>query len=252
MNINLKGKKILLTGSSRGLGKAMAKTLISAGACVTVHYFRNQQKAEQLAEELGENALVIQADLTKPDDCICLFDQAVEKFGHLDVLVNNAGIAIKSLSTSTDEQFLLDWQTTLAVNITAVALLCRKAIAHFKQRGGGHIINIASRSSFRGDEPEYLAYAASKGAVVPLTRTIARHYGKENIKAFIIAPGFVRTDMAQQSIDEHGEDFVLNDIALPRLTEPEDVAPLIAFLASGMADHLTGTTIDINAASYVH
>lgn len=252
MNINLKGKHILLTGASRGLGKAMATELIEDGARVTIHYHKNRQQAEALQQQLGDNAVMIQADLANPEDCNRLFDEAVEKLGHIDVLVNNAGIAIKSSVEDSDEQFLADWQATLAVNSTAVALLCRKAITHFRQRSGGRIINIASRAAFRGDTADYMAYAASKGAVVPFTRSIARAFGKDNIQAFIIAPGFVRTDMAQDSIDEYGESFVMNDIALPRLTEPEDVAPLIAFLASGLADHATGTTIDVNAGSYVH
>jgi NAD(P)-dependent dehydrogenase (short-subunit alcohol dehydrogenase family) len=138
------------------------------------------------------------------------------------------------------------------VNLRAVGLLCRAAIRHFGERGGGRIVTIASRAAFRGDTLEYLAYAASKGGLVALHRTIARGCGKQNIASFLIAPGFVRTDMAQDSIDRYGEDFVVKDLALPRLTEPEDLAPLVVLLASGLADHATGSTIDVNAGSYVH
>ena len=130
--------------------------------------------------------------------------------------------------------------------------MCKKAIEHFLENGGGRIINISSRAAFRGDTSDYLAYAASKGGVVALTRSIARAYGKNEIKAFTIAPGFVRTDMAQDFMDQYGEGFALNDIALNELTEPKDLAPLVTLMASGLMDHATGCTIDVNAASYVH
>jgi 3-oxoacyl-[acyl-carrier protein] reductase len=131
------------------------------------------------------------------------------------------------------------------------ALLCRAAIAHFETNRGGRIVNIASSAAFRGDQPDYLAYAASKAGMVALSRSIARGFGKAGIKAFTLAPGFTRTDMAQGFIDRYDEDYAASDIALDRLTEPNDIAPTVAFLLSGLADHATGTTIDLNAGSYV-
>lgn len=113
-------------------------------------------------------------------------------------------------------------------------------------------MNVASRAAFRGDTPEYLAYAASKAGMVALVRSIARGCGKDGIVAFTVAPGFTRTEMAQDFIDAYGEDYASRDMALQRMTEPEDIAPTIAFLLSGMADHATGATIDLNAGSYVH
>jgi 3-oxoacyl-[acyl-carrier protein] reductase len=121
-----------------------------------------------------------------------------------------------------------------------------------KRQSTGRIINISSRAAFRGDTAEYMAYAASKAGVSALTKSIARAYGKDGIKAFNIAPGFVRTEMAKDFIEQYGEEFATSDIALERLTEPKDIAPMVTFLASGLADHATGCTIDINAASYVH
>jgi NAD(P)-dependent dehydrogenase (short-subunit alcohol dehydrogenase family) len=126
------------------------------------------------------------------------------------------------------------------------------AILHFQKKGGGRIINISSRAAFRGDNPENLAYAASKAGMVALTKSIARGFGKENITSFLIAPGWVKTDMNKETIELLGEDAITNDLALNKLTEPEDLAPMIVLLASGLADHATGTTIDINAGSYVH
>jgi len=139
----------------------------------------------------------------------------------------------------------------LQVNLTAAAILCRAAIRHFLNQGGGRIINIASRAAFRGDTPDHLAYAASKGGLISLTRSIARGFGRKGIKAFAVAPGFVRTEMAQEYFDQHGEEGVLAELSLPILTEVSDVAPFVVLLASGLADHATGSTIDINAGSYI-
>jgi NAD(P)-dependent dehydrogenase (short-subunit alcohol dehydrogenase family) len=138
------------------------------------------------------------------------------------------------------------------VNTNALAIICKEYIEHARMNKNGRIVNISSRAAFRGDTTDYLAYAASKAAIVSLTRSIARYYGKEGIKAFIIAPGFTRTDMAQDFMDQYGEEYALNDIALNQLTEPKDIAPMVTLLCSGLADHATGCTIDINAGSYVH
>lgn len=113
------------------------------------------------------------------------------------------------------------------------------------------MIHISSRAGFRGDTAEYMAYAASKGGMLALSKSIARAYGKQHIYSFAIAPGFTLTDMAQQFVDKYGKDYILNDIALPEITLPKDIAPTVLFLASGHMDHATGTTIDINAGSYV-
>lgn len=252
MNISLEKQQILVTGASRGIGKAIATHLSKAGARVAIHFHQQKEAADELAKSLGRGAEAFKADLSKGSECIRLFEEVVRKFGHLDGLVNNAGIALQSPINGENEKWLLDWENTMAVNLRASGVLSRSAIQHFLPRGNGRIVHIASRASFRGDTPEYLAYAASKGGIVSLSRSIARAYGKQGIKSFIIAPGFVRTDMAQDFMDEYGEDFAVKDIALERLTEPDDVAPFVTFLCSGLADHATGGTFDINAGSYVH
>ena len=252
MEISLSGKVILVTGASRGIGAAIARACSDSGAKVALHYNSNQSQAEAVLKTLTEGSKAFQADLGNTDSLINLFEQVVDSFGRVDVLVNNAGIAISSDMEGAHDAWIKDWDTTFAVNTRAQGLLCKLAIDHFAKRGGGRIINISSRAAFRGDTGDYLAYGASKGAIVALTRSIARYYGKQNITAFNIAPGFVRTDMAQDFMDLYGEDYALNDIALNKLTEPQDLAPMIVLLASGLADHATGCTIDINAASYVH
>ncbi|MGB7378819.1 MAG: SDR family oxidoreductase, partial [Rivularia sp. (in: cyanobacteria)] len=180
-----------------------------------------------------------------------LWEEALSFTGHIDVLINNAGVMPSARIEDKFDIWNTAWKNTLQVNLIAVADLCREAIPHFKTRNGGIIINIASRAAFRGDTPEYMHYAASKGGVVALTRSIARGFGNDGVLAYAVAPGFVRTEMAEKFIQDYGEDFVTRDIPLGKIAPPEDVANVIAFLASGLAPHATGTTIDINGASYV-
>ena len=252
MHIDLSGKVVLVTGASRGIGRALSEGLARAGAAVAVHYNRGQAAAWALAAALGQSAHAFAADLVAPAACEQLMAEVIHHYGRLDVLVSNAGLSrLVPLEAPTDT-WLEAWEQTMGVNLRATELLNRLAVRHFRDRGGGRIINVASRAAFRGDTPEYITYAASKGGVVALTRSIARAYGKDGICAFILAPGFVRTDMAQKSIDKYGEPHVLGDLALNMLTEPSDLAPLVVLLASGLADHATGATIDINAGSYVH
>ena len=252
MNIDLNGLNILVTGSSRGIGRAIAGQLGKAGAILALHYNKNRQSARELADKIGPSADIFQADLSEKQGCIDLFEKVEKKFRRIDVLINNAGVALKSPVDMESDQWIREWEDTMKVNLTATALLSKLAVNHFMVHGGGRIINIASRAAFRGDTVDYLAYAASKGGIVSLTRSIARGFGKQNIKAFLIAPGFVRTEMAQEFIDFYGEEKTISDLALNTLTEPEDVAPMVVFLASGLADHATGGTFDINAGSYVH
>ncbi len=252
MQIDLSNTSVLVTGASRGIGAAVARAMGNAGARVAIHYRDRREQASALAAQIGASAEVFQADLSRAEECTALWQAVVARFGRVSTLVNNAGVALSSALESATEDWLEGWDTTLAVNLRAPAILCRLAIGHFQTQGGGRIINISSRAAFRGDQPPYLAYAASKGGLVALTRSIARGFGKAGILAFNVAPGFTRTDMAQEFLDQYGEDYVAGDIALRRLTEPEDIAPFVVFLASGLGDHSTGCTIDVNAGSYVH
>ena len=250
--IDLSGKVILITGGSSGIGAVTVQTLAASGAEVILHYAHNLEKARAVAESIGNNQIhLLQADLSVENASVKLWQDALSFSGHIDALINNAGIMPSAGIESEFDIWNTAWKNTLQVNLIAVADLCREAIQHFKSRNGGIIINIASRAAFRGDTPEYMHYAASKGGVVALTRSIARGFGKDGILAYAVAPGFVRTEMAEKFIQDYGEDFVTRDIPLGKIAPPEDVANVIAFLASGLAPHATGTTIDINGASYV-
>ena len=250
--LDLTGLNIMVTGASRGIGRAIAKELVDCGAMVGAHYHSGQQEAEKLRSYNSDQIKIFKADLASANETEDLFNQVIKELGSLTVVVNNAGVAFKSDLDKTTDSWLEDWHKTMAINLQAVGILSRQAVNYFKDNGGGRLINVASRAAFRGDTQDYLAYAASKGGVVALTRSIARAFGKQNIKAFTIAPGFVQTDMANDFIEQYGASFVYDDIALDKLTQPEDVAHMVAFLSSGLGDHSTGGTFDINAGSYVH
>ncbi|MEX0822506.1 MAG: SDR family oxidoreductase [Rhodothermales bacterium] len=271
MHVDLSDTTVLVTGASRGIGRAIARECAASGARVAAHYVRSSTEAASLQAEAPDRIHLFQADLTDLDACGELFHAVVDRLGGLDVLVNNAGVALPLPLDADADTWRAGWEETMHVNVRAAEYLCRLAIGHFTEhrterrtehpterrterltdRRGGRIINIASRAAFRGDVPAYMTYAASKGALVALTRSIASGCGEAGVRAFVVAPGFVRTDMARDFIDAYGEDHVLEGIATDRLTEPEDVAPIVVFLASGRADHATGSTIDVNAASYI-
>ncbi|TDI75771.1 MAG: SDR family oxidoreductase [Bacteroidetes bacterium] len=253
MRIDLSGKRVLVTGGSRGIGSALCRAFSEAGARVAVHYGRSREAAENLASDIGGGAMTFGAPLDEIAATEKLFDDVLEAFGGLDVLVNNAGVAVESPISKDVLAYAADWDYTMAVNLRASGLLSRRAIQAFRQNDptGGRMIHIASRAAFRGDTEDLVAYAASKGGIVSMSRTIARAYGREKIVSFVIAPGWVRTDMAEEGIELYGEEFLTKDNALEGMALPEDVAPMVLLLASGLADHATGTSIDINSGSYV-
>ncbi|WPR74897.1 SDR family oxidoreductase [Algoriphagus sp. NG3] len=252
MNINLKNQRILVTGASRGIGRAIASQLSESGAEVIIHCNTNFGAAEKLQEELSNPTFIEACNLSDLNQVMGFIPKLAEKYGPISALINNAGVALSAPDDLPTESWVKIWNETFQVNTSAVGIMCKEFVEHARKYKNGRIINISSRAAFRGDTTDYLAYAASKGALVSLTRSIARHYGKQGIKAFLIAPGFTQTDMANEILSQYGDDFALKDIALSELTKPEDIAPLITLLCSGLADHATGTTIDINAGSYVH
>lgn len=254
MKIDLSEQTILVTGASRGIGRASAEALAEAGATVAVHYGQSEDAADEVVQTCGRGARAFQADLSALEPTDELVGRVIDAYGSLDAVVLNAGVALKAPLDADTASWNEAWTETMNVNVRAPELLCRHALRHFRTRTpqGGRIISIASRAAFRGDTPDYMSYAASKAALVAFTRSVARGFGNDGVKAFTVAPGFTRTDMAQDFIEAYGEEYARDGIALDRLTEPADVASFVTFLAGGRADHATGTTIDVNAGSYVH
>lgn len=251
--IDLTGKVVLVTGASRGIGAVTAKTLHQAGAAVILHYSQGQAEAEALAAELGHiRTALLQADLSIPGMAGELWQRAIALHPRIDILINNAATMPAAPVEADWETWSTAWQSTLQVNLLSVADLCREAIRHYQSQSGGILINLASRAAFRGDGPEFSPYAASKGGIISLTRTLARGFAKDGVLAYAIAPGFVRTDRIEELMQERGAEYVTRDIPMGAPAEPQDIANLIAFLAAGLAPHATGATFDVNGASYFH
>jgi NAD(P)-dependent dehydrogenase (short-subunit alcohol dehydrogenase family) len=245
-------QRILITGASKGIGFAIAKSMLAEGARLVLHYRHTQKSVESLQTEFGKDRIaLIRADLEVPEQAVELFLKASECFGGLDSVVINAGIFEPSDIKSAWEDWYASWKRTISVNLDAAGILTKLSVELFMKQNQGRLIYIGSRAAFRGETEEYLAYAASKGGLTSLAKSVARSFGNYNIKSFVVAPGFTRTEMALEAISKIGEKKVLENLSLNELTSPEDIAPLIAFLASGQMDHATGTTIDINAGSHI-
>ncbi|SOE20387.1 NAD(P)-dependent dehydrogenase, short-chain alcohol dehydrogenase family [Spirosomataceae bacterium TFI 002] len=246
MNIDLQFEKVLLTGASRGIGKAIFTQLVDSKATVISH------SISPLQENVKQNYKShLYADLSSEAETIRLFEEAVKIQPELNNVILNAGIFEPHSLEANFHDWLRTWNKTIQINLNAAGILTRLALEHFKKIGGGRLIFISSRAANRGETEEYLAYAASKGGLTSLAKSVARSFGEYNIKSFVVAPGFVKTAMADQFINEYGEQRVLDELSLKELTKPEDLAPLIALMVSGMMDHATGTTIDVNAGSYI-
>ncbi len=252
IDIDLKEKTILVTGASNGIGKEGAEFLMKMGARVAVHFNTNKKAAETLVSLYPHTgSKTFGADISIEEDIYKLFDDVCHEFGKIDVIILNAAVFLPHSIQKNAKDWFSVWKKTMDVNLNSVGLLTKLGIDHFIKNGEGRFIYIASRAVFRGETEEYLAYAASKGGMVSLARSIARSFGKQNIKSFIIAPGFTRTQMAENFIANHGEQKVLNEIALNELTKPKDLTPLIGLMCSGLMDHATGATIDMNAGSHI-
>ena len=246
--------KILLTGSSKGIGFNIANTLINEGHDIALHYNKNKSSLNNLIKDSKTNSFTIQSDLSSTNQIKDLVTNTIDKLSFPDCIINNAGIA-ESADISIDfEKWNELFDRTIDVNLKAPSLIFKELIKYKranKIKSRLRFINIASRAAFRGEQEDYIPYACSKGGMISLTKTMSRSFGEtDNIVAISIAPGFVRTEMAQSFIDKHGEGVVKKGITLDRLTEPKDISPIVSLIVSGKMDHSTGSTIDVNGGSY--
>jgi NAD(P)-dependent dehydrogenase (short-subunit alcohol dehydrogenase family) len=196
-HIDLSDKNILLTGASDGIGKGVANYLMRMGARVAVHYNTNKGAAESLVYNYkNTNSNSFKADLSNEDEVYTLFRDVNKEFEKIDIIILNAGVFLPHSTKETTKDWLSVWKKTMDINLNSVGLLTKLGLDHFKENNMGTFIYIGSRAVFRGETEEYLAYAASKGGLVSLARSVARSFGKFNIKSFILSPGFTRTQMA--------------------------------------------------------
>lgn len=241
-------KIALVTGSSRGIGKSITKKLLHQGAVVIGTARRTEFPSEFTNHDRFEG---IYADLADFSQLKEILEPIFQRNNAPNVLINNAGIFQESGFDSNEQEWLETWDQTMTVNLRAPALLSKWALKSWSDSGGGVLINVSSRAAYRGDTQEYAAYAASKGGLVAFTKSIARDYAKKKIYAYSIAPGFIKTDMAMDSIDVYGEEYLTQGMAFDEITSPEEVGELVAFIASGKVTHMTGATFHINGGSYM-
>jgi 3-oxoacyl-[acyl-carrier protein] reductase len=248
-------RAILVTGSSRGLGRAIATRFAAAGDRVAVHHRDSRPLAEQLAAGLpGAGHVVVQADMADPEAVRAMVDEAAAGLGGLDVLVNNAGVYAgvnrphPVFDTSFD-QWQLMWRHTFDVNLFGAAHAAWAAARHMRY-GGGRIINVSSRGAFRG-EPEQPAYAASKAALNAMGQSLAVALAPYGIAVAAVAPGFVETDMTNEHLKAERGEAIRAQSPFHRVAKPEEIASAVYWLASPEAEWASGTIIDLNGASYL-
>lgn len=251
-SIDLNGRKALVTGASRGIGRQIAIVLAEAGAQVAVHYVADEPAAlETLNALAGRGHGLIQGDLRQPETAADLPDQAAQQLGGLDILVNNAGIYEMCPCSGDDfAQWRDTWDQTLAINLSGPAHIMFASIPYLQAAAGGYIVNITSRGAFRG-EPEAPAYGATKAGLNSLSQSLALSLGPQGIHVVAVAPGFVETDMSRQQLQSPDGDAIRSQSPLGRVATVDEIANVVLMTVSGHADALTGGIIDVNCASYL-
>jgi 3-oxoacyl-[acyl-carrier protein] reductase len=252
MQIDLTGKTALVTGSSRGIGRAIAGRLAAHGARVAVHYRADRTAAEAtLAGLAGEGHAVVAADLADPSAAPRLVAEVVQRLGGCDILVNNAGIyEMHPFTEATFERWQAVWRRTLDINLLGAAHVTFCAAQQMIACGGGRIVSVSSRGAFRG-EPDCPAYGASKAGLNALSQSLAQALAKHNISVAVVAPGFVATDMTTEMLAGPDGDAIRAQSPFGRVASPEEVAGVVVYLASDQAEFLSGTIVDVNGASYL-
>ncbi|MGI9288020.1 MAG: SDR family NAD(P)-dependent oxidoreductase [Pseudomonadales bacterium] len=242
MSNNLSGKVVIVTGGTRGIGRAIAGQLVDRGAAVVVAG-TNQQKSDAVAAELGGDSMGIQVDVADHEACAAMVEKTVEKYGRIDVLVNNAGITGKAARTT--EQTPETWQQVIDVNLNGVFYCTLAAIPHMQKGGGGAIINLSSVDGLAG-MATLPHYSASKHAVIGFTKSAALEYGKDNIRVVAVAPGFIATEMTDELFTDSAAAIVSSMAALGRPARPAEVGNMVCWLASDEASYVTGCCLQVD------
>lgn len=250
--MNFQNKTVLITGGSRGIGKACALAFAKRGARIGINYRSDDKTANETLAEIGnEKHRLFKADISNEEKVEELIADFVEEFGSIDILVNNAGIAhLHDIEKVTYSEWKDSWKKIIDTNLLATANLCFCAAKAMMNSGGGRIINVSSRGAFRG-EPNMPAYGASKAAVNSLSQSLAKALAKHKIYVGVVAPGFTETEMATATLTESEKDSLLKESPFGRMATPEEVAYSIVFLASEGAEYSTGAILDVNGASYL-
>lgn len=241
-------KVALVTAASRGIGRAIALKLASEGAKVAVNYVSSEKSANEVVDAIkamGGEAYSIKADVSKVDEVEAMFKSVMEKYGRIDIVVNNAGIIKDNLIIRmTDE----DFDAVINTNLKGVFYCCRAAAKIMIKQRAGNIVNISSVSPFKGNFGQ-TNYVAAKGGVVSMTKTLARELGARNIRVNAVAPGLIETDMTKD-LGEH-VDAILANAIIKRPGKPEDIANAVCFLASDDSAYVTGQVIHVNGGTYL-
>ncbi len=250
--MEFKDKVALITGASRGIGRAVAKAFADRGAHVAVHYNTNRTAAEQTRDSLpGGPHMTVQADMADADAVSRMVEAVIGKMAKIDILVNNAGIFEEHrLASVSYKEWRDHWRRTIDINLIGSAHAAYCVARHMMERGGGKIVHVTSRGAFRG-EPDAPAYGASKAGQNALSQSLAKALAPHGIFVFAVAPGWVETDMAEDSLAGPEGDFIRNQSPLGRVARPEEVAKAVLFLASEGTDYMTGCILDVNGASYL-
>lgn len=246
--INLKSRTVLITGGSRGIGRACVRYFALAGADIAFTYYENKKSADKLIAELksGIRVKAYSADLRESESIKDTVTSAINDFAKIDILVNNAGIWKFGES---DKLSLEDWEETLKINLTGTFLFTKFIVPYMKENRFGRIINITSTAGQRG-EAYHSHYAASKGGIIAFTKSLAAELGGFNITVNSVAPGWVLTDMTDEVFaDEEYKEKVISEIPLHKIASPEDIAGPVIFLASDLAGHINGEILNVNGGS---
>lgn len=247
--IQLEGKKALITGGSRGIGRATALLLAQAGADVAINYVQNEKAAEEvqkIVEKLGRQCLAIKADISREEEAKRLIAEVINIWGRIDFVINNAGIWTYGEMGKMSREV---WRETMRLNLDAVFYIINAVVPYMQKQGGGVIVNVSSTAGVRG-EAYHSHYAASKGALHALAKSLAVELAPYGIRINCVAPGWVDTDMcAEVFSDPKFRESVKNSIPLKRIPPPEDIAGPILFLVSDLARHITGTVLHVNGGS---